>query len=136
MLSCCQRKNLEYCFDCEEFPCKKYNGADESDSFITHKNQFRDMEKAKQIGSDAYEAELNVKIGILEYLLGNYNDGRRKSFFCAAVNLLESEDVRYVMAQIAARTSPSDPIKEKAKLAASLFQEMADGKGISLKLRK
>ena len=47
VLSCCQRKGLEYCFLCEEFPCEKYEGADSSDSFITHKNQFHDMEKAK-----------------------------------------------------------------------------------------
>lgn len=29
----------EYCFECGEYPCKKYDGATESDSFITHLHQ-------------------------------------------------------------------------------------------------
>jgi len=136
MLSCCQRRGLEYCFECAEFPCPKYEGVDESDSFITHKNQFIDMEKAKRIGMDAYRAELDEKIKLLEGLLENYDDGRRKSFFCAAVNLLELPDIKTVIAELEAQTKPGDPVKEKAKLAARLFQELADERGISLKLRK
>ena len=136
MLSCCQRRGLEYCFECEEFPCPKYEGVDESDSFITHKNQFIDMEKAKQIGMEAYKLELDEKIELLVKLLENYDDGRRKSFFCAAVNLLELPDVKSVTAQIEAQTKPDDLIKEKAKLAARLFGDMAEERGISLKLRK
>ena len=68
VLSCCQRKGLEYCFECDEYPCPKYDGADETDSFITHKNQYRDMDKVKQIGMNTYSAELNEKIGILKQL--------------------------------------------------------------------
>jgi len=136
MLLCCQRKGLEYCFLCDEFPCKKYDGVDLSDSFISHKNQFVDMDKAKQIGLEVYEAELNAKIQILEELLKNYDDGRRKSFFCNAVNLLELADTNLVMEQIRAEVEPQAPIKEKAATAARAFQAVADEKGISLKLRK
>ena len=135
VLSCCQRKGLEYCFLCEEYPCKKYDGADLSDSFITHKNQFRDMERAKR-DLQAYEAELNAKVEILEKLLGSYNDGRKKSFFCLAVNLLELADVQCVMAQIAAQTTPGSPVKENAAIAQRLFQAKADEQNITLKLRK
>ena len=42
---------------------------DLSDSFITHKNQLKDLYKAKQIGMEAYKTELNEKIRILEELL-------------------------------------------------------------------
>ena len=136
VLSCCQRKGLEYCFLCEEFPCKKYDGADLTDSFITHKNQFIDLAKAKEIGLAAYEADLNAKIKILEDLLANYNDGRKKSFFCLAVNLLELADINTVITQIAAETAPEMPLKEKAAIAARLFEEMAAQRGIVLKLRK
>ena len=136
VLSCCQRKGLEYCFECDEFPCPKYDGVDLSDSFITHKNQFRDMSKAKQIGIEAYEAELNEKIALLEKLLEKYDDGRRKGFYCLAVNLLELSDIKAVMEQIENETTSDDPIKEKAKTAARLLQTVADEQGISLKLRK
>ena len=135
VLSCCERKGVEYCFQCDEFPCAKYDGADQTDSFITHLHQFKDMDKAK-LDLATYETELNTKIGLLETLLEHYNDGRRKSLFCTAVNLLELADVEEVMAQIVAQTKENDPIKEKAKIAAQLFQTMADERGLSLKLRK
>ena len=136
MLSCCQRKGLEYCFLCDEFPCKKYDGVDTSDSFITHKNQFIDMEKAKKIGIDAYKAELDEKIGLLENLLENYDDGRRKSFYCLSINLLELQDIYSIIEKVKSEVDPQAAIKEKAAAVAGMFQAVADEKGIVLKLRK
>jgi len=136
VLSCCQRKGLEYCYQCDEYPCKKYDGADQSDSFITHLNQFCDMEKAKTLGIDAYKKELNEKIFILKTLLANYDDGRRKGFFCLAVNLLELQDVRHVMEQILSQTQPEQSVKDKAITAVQLFQSMAEQRNFTLKLRK
>ena len=37
-LSCSlQHGNVEYCFQCENYPCEKYDNIDEFDSFITHR---------------------------------------------------------------------------------------------------
>jgi len=94
------------------------------------------MDKAKEIGMDAYRAELDEKIRILETLLEHYDDGRRKSFFCIAVNLLELEDVHVIMEQISAEALLEMPLKERAKAASRLFEEMAARRDISLKLRK
>ena len=135
VLSCCQRKGLEYCFLCDEYPCEKYEGADLLDSFVTHKNQFRDMERAKNDIS-AYAAELDIKIQILEELLRSYNDGRRKGFFCLAVNLLDLTDVNSIMEQLESEVTPEATTKEKAVTAVRLFQTAADEKSIVLKLRK
>lgn len=136
VLSCSQRKGIEYCCQCDEYPCKRYDGADQSDSFITHLKQLCDLEKAKTLGIDAYKNELNDKVSIIETLLKGYDDGRRKSFFCLAVNLLELHDVRYVMEQIAAKTYPEQTTKEKAATAVKLFQDMAEQRSLTLKLRK
>lgn len=136
LLSCCQRRGIEYCFLCEEYPCKKYNGADLSDSFITHKNQLRDLNKAKEIGMEIYENELNEKVVILEELLKNYDDGRRKSFYCTAVNLLDLQDVKAVMARMGDATDLEMPLKMKAAAAIRLFEETAEKRGVSLQLRK
>ena len=136
MLSCCQRKGLEYCFLCDEYPCKKYDGEGLKDSFITHINIFSDVEKAKKIGLEAYETELNTKIKILEELLAHYDNGRRKSFYCLGVNLLELQDINAIMEQIREEVDPQAPLKEKSEIAARLFQAVADEKGIVLKLRK
>lgn len=136
VLSCSQRNGLEYCYSCDAYPCKKYDGADQSDSFITHLKQLSDLEKARTLGIDAYRQELNEKISILELLLASYNDGRRKSFFCLAVNLLELQDVRHVMEQLACETQPEQSAKEKAAIAVRLFQSMAEQRDYSLKLRR
>lgn len=135
-LSCSQNKGVEYCFLCKNFPCKKYDGVDTSDSFISHKNQFRDIEKAKEIGLEAYKAELNAKVLLLQELLDSYDDGRRKSFYCNAVNLFELSDINLLMAQIRSETQDLGAVKEKAKVAVGLIQSHADETGISLKLRK
>jgi len=136
ILSCCQSKGIEYCFECEEFPCKKFDGWGDSDSFITHRNYLADMERAKEIGIDAYKTELNSKIKVLEELLDNYNDGRRKGFYCLAVNLLDLGDIDFVMEQIKNDVSPKATLKEKAITAVLLFNTKADERGISLKMRK
>lgn len=136
VLSCCQHHGLEYCFECGEFPCKKYDGADGSDSFITHKNQLRDLGRARKTGMDTYRDELERKIEILQTLLADYDAGRQKSFFCLAVNLLELPGLERAMAQIEAEMKPDNSIKEKSATALRVLEATAAGQDISLKLRK
>ena len=94
------------------------------------------MVKAKNIGRDGYSKELDEKISILKMLLENYDDGRRKSFFCTALILLELQNVKEVATQIEFETHPEQPIKERALIASELFQTMSGKQNISLKLRK
>jgi hypothetical protein len=136
VLSCCQRKGVDYCFLCEDYPCKKYDGADLYDSFITHKNQLSDSNKAKKTGMEAYKIEINEKVRILEGLLQNFDDGRRKSFYCAAVNLLSLQDIKIVLRQVDEKIDLEMPLKTKAVAVVSLFEGMAETKGISLQLRR
>ncbi|MCK5129662.1 MAG: DUF3795 domain-containing protein [Clostridiales bacterium] len=137
ILSCCQRHGgIEYCYQCDEYPCKRYDGADSSDSFITHRNQLKDFKKVKKIGLGTYQSELNEKVEILLELLLNYNDGRQKSFFCIAINLLELTDVKEVMAHITEAIKPDSTLKEKSLSAVTLFKNMAEKRNITLKLNK
>ena len=135
ILSCCQRKGIEYCFLCDEFPCKKFDSWGDADSFITHRNYLADMEKAKRIGMDSYKAGLNEKIAILEKLLKDYNDKRRKGYFCLAVNLLELQDIRAVMERLDCDDFSDATMKQKATAAVELFDEVAMQRGVSIKLR-
>lgn len=137
IISCCQRHGgIEYCYLCGEYPCKKYDGVHLVDSFISHRNMLSDFAKAKDTGIEAYQAELNDKMTILQALLDGYNDGRRKNTFCVAVNLLTLEDVRAIMVQVAEEIDAQAPVKERAAQAVKLCQAMADSRGISLKLNK
>ncbi len=92
-----EHDSVQYCFQCSEYPCEKYDHIDDFDSFITHRNRKSDMEKAKCLGIDAYNAE---QANILEVLLSNYNDGRKKTLFCVAVNLLELQELQTVLKEI------------------------------------
>ena len=136
ILTCSQRKGIEFCHECDEFPCKKFDSWGDTDSFITHRNVLIDMEKAKRMGIEAYIIEQQEKVGILSELLEGYNDGRRKSFFCLAVNLLDLHDIITVMDQLDSTFSAEKHEKERATSAVRLFEEMAQQRGISLKKRK
>lgn len=128
---------IAYCYLCDVFPCEKYSDIDEFDSFITHQNQKTNLQRAQAIGIDAYVAEQNEKIGILKFLLENYNDGRKKSFFCVAVNLLPLEDIKAVVEQLVIETEREAlSVKEKAVAATKLFEAVAKTQGIQLKLHK
>ena len=127
---------VEHCFQCGDYPCARLREMAAYDSFLPHGAILSDLDRAASMGLAAYREELGEKIAILEKLLAGYNDGRRKTCCCTAVNLLELEDARAVMEQIEAGTGPEQGLKERAAAAADCFRTMADSRGISLKLRK
>ena len=116
---------------------KKYEEIDAVDSFIMHQNQKKDLKRQWEIGAKAYRAEQEEKIHILEWLLKNCNDGRKKTFYCLAVNLLELEEVKKVTEQAKAdERFEVLPLKEKAAYLTAQFQKAAEKQGVLLKLRK
>lgn len=126
---------IEYCYECKQYPCEKYQKVDEYDSFITHRRQIADLERARRIGIEQYNQEQREKVQILSHLLSNYNDGRRKTLFCVAVNLLELPDLREVMEKVRANADlPALPFKKQCAYVAALLQETATRENIELKL--
>lgn len=132
---CGMEHNIEYCFQCLEYPCQVYDHTDEYDSFITHLHQKADMMKAKEIGIESYCAEQSEKVKLLETLLAKYNSGREKTVFCLAVNLLDIEDIHKVLNE-GNQLASDMPIKDKAKCVSNRLREIANERGIALKLRK
>lgn len=129
-----EQGKLEYCCECGQYPCEKYQGCGDFDSFITHRRQLEDMERAQKIGIAAYKREQTEKLRILERLLSDYNDGRRKTFFCVAVNLLELSELHEATERLSA--AGDLPLKERGRYAAEVFQEIAGRRNVELKLRK
>ncbi len=129
-----QHENIQYCFRCETYPCGKYESIDEFDSFIAHRHQKQHMEKFREPGIELYSAEQHRKKVLLNHLLNTYNDGRKKTMFCAAVNLLELDDLENIINELD-KNALHLSLREKAAYAASLFQETAAAKNITLKLR-
>ena len=96
-----------------------------------------DLQKAQSIGIAQYNLEQQEKIRILSYLLSNYNDGRRKTFFCVAVNLLDLSELQEGIKQMQTNEElPALPLKEQCLYVVEVFQKIADRRNIKLKLIK
>lgn len=119
---------VQYCFECPEYPCERYDGIEAFDSFVTHRNQKADLEKARR-DIEAYTAEQVEKRQILERLMREYNDGRKKTLFCLAVNLLPIGDLMAAFVD----GDMDLPIEDRARLMERRLKEKS---GVELKLRK
>lgn len=74
---------------------------------------------------------------ILDYLLENYNAGRKKTFFCLAVNLLELSDLKTVLCERKAdKELECLSLSERAASLTKRLHEIAGQRHIILKLRK
>lgn len=85
----------------------------------------------------AYHAEQEEKRRLLQMLLVQYNDGRRKSLFCTAVNLLELPELHNAVRQ--AENAPGFAEmtqKEKSALVAEELRRAAERGQVELKLSR
>ena len=86
---------------------------------------------------EVYNTEQMEKARILDVLISNYNDGRKKTLFCLAVNLLELQELQAVLREVACRSDMETlTLKEKSAFVASLLQDAASHREIDLKLHK
>ena len=77
------------------------------------------------------------KAELLGRMLSEYNDGRRKTLYCIAVNLLETDELRAALSSLEARPEfGALSQKERTVALAKLLQELAAQRGIGLKLRR
>ena len=77
------------------------------------------------------------KAKILGIFLSGYNDGRKKTLFCVAVNLLELQELQTVLKEIDRKSDMETmTLKEKSAFVAGLLQDAAATKNIDLKLQK
>ena len=118
---------IQFCWECREYPCPRYDGIDDWDSFVPHRSRQQDIAKVRELGLEAYLAQLGEKRAILDSLLARFNDGRRKTLFNTAVYLLPLEDLQSVMADLNSRTElAGQSVKERALAAVELVQQAAD----------
>lgn len=128
---------IRFCWECPEYPCSRYEGFDDEDSFVPHRNRQQDIAQAWELGLETYLAQLEEKREILDELLAHYNDGRRKTFFNRAVYLLPLEDLQGVRAALDGQAAQMEQeVKARALAAVQLLQEAADRRGLNLKNTK
>lgn len=127
---------IPYCFQCTEYPCERFLSEPAYDLIITLQHQRQDLDKARRIGIPAYLEEQKERAAFLHLLLDQFQDGRRKTFFCVAVNLMEIEDLRDIQAQLMLLCPPDMPVQEKSAIAVRLLSKKGNERGLLLKLRR
>ena len=126
----------EFCSRCGRFPCGRYEKMGEYDSFLPHSRMVRDLARAEELGLEVYITQLEERRSILDRLLESYNDGRRKSFYCLAVYLLDLDSLRRAFEEIQKASPEGTPVKEKAITAVGILKRAAEADGVTLKLNK
>jgi len=145
-VTCCvKRKNLEVCAECNEFPCSKFEGwtgedEDIYDSFLTHKKAIPNLLFIKEYGINEFIKQQKKRVELLEMMIGSFDDGRSRSYYCIAATLLPTTSLETLLNKAqrelrASNISPED-IKIKAKVLRGLLDNLAAKEGIQLSLRK
>lgn len=90
-ITCCVRnKGLEVCSECSEFPCAKFKSAEEykqvkeSSSYPSCKKILPNLYSIKEHGINKFIEQQKNRIKLLETMIGKFDDGRSRSFFCRA----------------------------------------------------
>ena len=143
-ITCCvKKKNLEVCAECNDFPCQKFDswfGNEAYDSFVTHKKTEPNLYFIKKHGVEKFIEQQKERIKFLKDMLEEFNEGRSRSFYCIAAALLSVDDVKNSLESAKKEVKTlglrKDDIKSKAKILKKAIQDVADRKGIDLKLRK
>jgi hypothetical protein len=123
--------NLQYCFECPEYPCKHYDGFDSYDTLVLHRNQRKDMQKARENGIEAYLDEQRRKVELLDRLIERYDDGRNLVFFCASVNMFAVDDTVSIMDRADTETSGMT-LPERSEHIENMIRAFAAERGIRL----
>ena len=132
---CAKNKKLEVCAECGEFPCKKFeNEKVERDSFVTHGRIYYNQSYIKSNGLSAFLDRQKSRMCLLRKLIEQYDDGRRRSFFCLACALLSLESLEKALERV--KDVSADDKKSRAKYMKDILNQLAAEDNVELKLRK
>lgn len=139
ILHCALKKGIEFCWDCEEKEsCEKWQKhrqfSKSHDTFVCYKALEENIETAEKYGAGELAKRQSKKEEILKKLIAEFNEGRSRSFFCLASVLLNTEDLKAVLADSEKNAKNMD-LKQKAKYARAALEKIAQKRNIDLKLR-
>jgi hypothetical protein len=135
-----KKKGIEFCWDCEEGErCERWKKHREfgkkHDSFKCYQKLEDDVAFVQKNGIKEFERLQKEREKLLRDMLQNFNEGRSKSYYCAAATVLEIADLREALVN-ARNDSAGLEIKGKAATLHSILEEIAERRSYSLKLRK
>jgi len=140
LYNCCVKKNgFATCAECKDFPCEKYGGFFDWDSFVSHKICRPNIERIKKVGLKKWLQEQTKRRTTLENLLANWNEGRSMSFYCIATALMPIDLIKEAVnkaKKAAASNRIDNDIKARAKILKAAMQDLASKSDVDLKLRR
>ena len=143
-ITCClKKKGLEVCAQCDEFPCSRFaSWLDKwwmEDSVVTHQMIKLNLHFIREQGLNKFLRQQRKRMGLLEKMLKDFNDGRSKTFYCIATTLLPVTELKALLGEAERKVKlekvKADDIKTKAKILRGLLNDFAAKGGVELKLR-
>ena len=104
----------EFCSQCAEFPCQRLAEAVQYDSFLPHSNLLANLHRVRNSGPEDLLEELSTREGLLLWLLQNCNDGRQKTLFRTAANLLPLDVLESAVQQIRQQIEQEPDLKKES----------------------
>jgi hypothetical protein len=136
-----KRKGLEACGECPEFPCAKFKSTEEyraaeASSYPPSRKMLPNLHFIKKHGVARFVEQQRRRIRLLESMLGGFDDGRSRSFYCRAAALLEPRGMEGALRRAERETNaggfPSQDTKARARLLRTLLNERANREGTEL----
>ena len=135
-----KKKGVEFCWQCtENGECERWKKHRESgkkhDSFKCYQKLEDDISFICKHGITEFEKLQRIREYVLKEMLGEFNDGRSKSYYCIAVTVLKIDELLDILAKARLQSKGMLP-KEKAKVMHSILEQISNEKDHYLKLRK
>jgi hypothetical protein len=135
-----KRKGIEFCWNCgEKGTCEKWkkhrDAGKMKDSFKCYQKLEDDIAFIPKKSVVEFERSQQVREGLLQVMLQEFNEGRSKSYFCIAATILEIAELKEALDK-ATKGSEGLALKERSKFLHSMLDDIAARKHYNLKLRK
>jgi len=141
MTRCAVRdRGYETCAECDEFPCYRFAGWDEADSFVSHLKSVDNLRAIRESGMQQFLDVQQARMELLEAMLREFDEGRSKSYCCRAAALLPVKELAEGVEEARRLVGSEDPSdvdrKARAQTLHRTLDSIAERMDISLKLRK
>jgi len=139
---CVKNHGLECCAECPDTGggCRLLDrvikASTSGDSFISYLTVPDNLNLIREGGLPEFARREDDRVAFLEALIENHDDGRSKGFYCLAVQRLPIDELRQVFARLSVKLSEQEEVKLRAAMLRNAFNELASGKGLTLKLRR
>ncbi|MDD4363445.1 MAG: DUF3795 domain-containing protein [Atribacterota bacterium] len=135
-----KRKRLEFCWQCSESQtCEKWKNHRQAgrkiDSFKCYQKLENDIAFISIKGVSEFEKDQKIREQLLREMLGYFNEGHSKSYYCIAATVLEIEELELALAE-AKQKSVGFDIKHKSRIFHNILNNIARKKNYYLGLRK